>query len=76
MKTLLTIDKLGSKIAINSVFDCHLSPVRRKTLFLKFLLSMFVNNIIVFDCRLSGVLPLPASAYECMCTKYWLTAKS
>ena len=29
-KTLLTIDKRGSKIARNSVFDCHLSPVGRK----------------------------------------------
>ena len=37
-KTLLTIDKRGSKIARNSIFDCYLSPVRRKmvskTLFL------------------------------------------
>ena len=31
---LLTIDESGSKIARNSVYDCHLSPVRQKTLFL------------------------------------------
>ena len=29
-KTLLTIDERGSKIAMNSVFDCHLSPVGRQ----------------------------------------------
>ena len=29
-KTLLTIDDRGSKIARNSVFNCHLSPVRRE----------------------------------------------
>ena len=29
-KTLLTIDKLGSKITGNSVFDCHLLPVRQQ----------------------------------------------
>ena len=29
-KTLLTIDKRGSKIARISVFHCHLSPVRRQ----------------------------------------------
>ena len=29
-KTLLTIDERGSKIARNSVFDCHLSPVGRQ----------------------------------------------
>ena len=29
-KTLLTIDEHGSKIAINSVLDCHLSPVGRQ----------------------------------------------
>ena len=29
-KTLLTIDERGSKIARSSVFDCHLSPVRRQ----------------------------------------------
>ena len=27
LKTLLKIDERGSKIARNSVFDCHLSPV-------------------------------------------------
>ena len=29
-KTLLTIDERGSKIARNSVYDCHLSPVGRQ----------------------------------------------
>ena len=36
-KTLLTIDERGSKIARNSIFDCHLSPIgdkwQSKTLF-------------------------------------------
>ena len=31
-KTFLTIDERGSKIAKNSVFDCHLSPVGRHML--------------------------------------------
>ena len=30
-RRLLTIDERGSKIARNSVFDCHLSPVSRAT---------------------------------------------
>ena len=55
-KTLFTIDKCGSKIVRNSVFDCHLSPVgQSKTLFLMIFLSTFVNSIDVFDCRLPGV---------------------
>ena len=29
-KTLLTTDKCGSKIARNSVFDCHLSPAMQQ----------------------------------------------
>ena len=29
-KTLLTIDKCGSKIVRNSVFECHLSPIGRQ----------------------------------------------
>ena len=29
-KTFLTIDKRGSKIARNSVLDCHLAPVGRQ----------------------------------------------
>ena len=29
-KILLTANERGSKIARNSVFDCHLSPVRRQ----------------------------------------------
>ena len=52
-------------IARNSIFDSHFSPVGRKMaiensvsndfyLVVRFL-STFVNNINVFDCRLSGV---------------------
>ena len=47
-----------SKIARNSVFDCHLSPVGRQMAIensLLTILSMFVDSISVFDCRLSGV---------------------
>ena len=58
-KTLLTIDKRGSKIAKDSVFDCHLSPVGRqmaiKNSVSNGFLSSFVDSINVFDCRLSGV---------------------
>ena len=32
-KKTLTIDKSGPKIAINSVFDCHLSPVWQQMAF-------------------------------------------
>ena len=59
---LLTIDERGSKIARNSVFDCHLSPVRRqmaiKNSVSNDLLSTFVDSINVLDCQLSGVLQL------------------
>ena len=58
-KTLLTIDERGSKFARNSVFDCHLSPVRRqmaiKNSVSNDFLFTFVDSINVFDCRLSGV---------------------
>ena len=30
LKMLLTVDECGSKIAENSVFGCHLSPVGRQ----------------------------------------------
>ena len=60
-KTLLTIDVRGSKMARNSVLDCHLSPVgRRKAIessvsiwgFSTFVDSTCIN---VFHCRLSSV---------------------
>ena len=61
-KMLLTIDKCGSKIARNSVFDCHLSSVWQqmaiKTSVSKDFLSTFVDSINVFDCSLSGVILL------------------
>ena len=57
---LLTIDLRGSKIARNSVFDCHLSPVGRQMAIEKSVsndaLSTFVYCINVFDCRRLGVL--------------------
>ena len=59
-KTLLTIDELRSKIARNSVFNCHLSPVWRQTgdngkLLLINFLSTLVDSIKWNNCRLSGV---------------------
>ena len=58
-KTLSTIDELQSKIDINSVFDCHLSPVGRQmaiesTVSIDFL-SPFLDSIGVFDCLLPRV---------------------
>ena len=51
-KTLLTIYKCGSKIARNSVFDCHLSPVGRqmaiKISVSNYFWSTFVDSINVF----------------------------
>ena len=48
-KTLLTFDGLGSKIARNSGFDCHLSPVGRQMAIENPVsddfLSMFVDSI-------------------------------
>ena len=55
-KTLLTIDERGSKAARNSAFDCHLSPVVNSVS--NDILSMFVDSINVFVCRLSGVIRL------------------
>ena len=50
-KTLLRIDERGSKIARNSVFDCHLSPVRRQMAIensaSNYVWSTFVDNITV-----------------------------
>ena len=59
-KTLLTIDERRSKIARNSVFYCHLSPVGRQMAIKNsvsndFFLSMFIDSVDVFDCRLPGV---------------------
>ena len=51
-KTPLTIGKHGSKVARNSVFDCYLSPVRSKTLFLT-----------ILDLRLSIVLTFSIAVY-------------
>ena len=49
----------GSKIAVNSVFYCHLSPVGRQMAIENTVssdcLSMFVDSTNVFDCRLPGV---------------------
>ena len=57
-KTLLTIDECGSKLARNSVFNCHLSPVRQQMAIensvsvVNDFLSTFADSIYVFDCRL------------------------
>ena len=55
-KTLLTIDENGSKIDRNSVFDCHLLPVRRqmaiKKSVSKAFLSTFLDSNSIFDCRI------------------------
>ena len=62
LKTLLTINECGSKIVRNSDFDCHLLPVGRqmaiKISVSNNFLSMLVDSINVFDCRLSGVILL------------------
>ena len=54
-----TIDERGSDIATTSVFDCQLSPVGQlmaiKNSVFYYFWSLFVDNIDVFDCRLSGV---------------------
>ena len=56
METRLSIDERGSRIARNSVFDCHAGDKRQsKTPFLTMFLSTFVDSINVLDCRLSGV---------------------
>ena len=64
-KTLLTIDEPGSDIATTSVFDCQLSPVRRlmaiENSVYNYFWSTFVDNIEVFDCRLSDMNSLYAS---------------
>ena len=58
-KMLLTMDERGSKIARNSVFDRHLSPVGRqraiKNSVTNYFSSTFVDCFGVFYCRLCGV---------------------
>ena len=58
-KTLFTVDECGSDIATTSVFDCQLSPVGRlmpiENSVSDYFWSTFVDNVDVFDCRLSGV---------------------
>ena len=55
-KTLLPIDERGSKIATNSVFDCHLSPIGRQ---------MTIKNSVSGDfyLRSSIVLTFSSAAY-------------
>ena len=48
-KTLLTIIEGGSKIARNSVFDCHLSPVKRQ---------MTIENSVCSDFDLQSTIVL------------------
>ena len=64
---LLTMDEGGSKLARNSVFDCHLSPGWRqsKTLF-----------ITIFDLRSSIVLTFSIAAYPvCFCNSIKMKSK-
>ena len=55
-KTLLTINERGSQIARNSVFTCHLSPVRQ---------HMAIKDSVYNDfyIRLSIVLTFSIAAY-------------
>ena len=59
-KTLLTVDECRSKIAINSAFDWHLSPVGQQTAnensVSNDFLPMFLISINVFYCHISGVI--------------------
>ena len=54
-KTLLTIYERGSKIARNSVFGRQMTIGNSVS---NDFLSTFVDSINVFDCRLSGVVPI------------------
>ena len=57
-KTLVPIDERGSKIARNSVFDCHLSPVGRQ-MTIENSITIFDQRLYscnIFDCLLSGVI--------------------
>ena len=59
-KTISKIDERGSKIARNSVFYCHLSPVGRQMAIENSVSydfgSTLVDSIYVFDYRLPGVI--------------------
>ena len=54
-----TIEERGSKIARNSVFDCHLSPVGRQMAILNSVSNDFFylrsSVELIFNCFLSGV---------------------
>ena len=58
-KTLLTIDERGSEIATTSVFHCQLLPIGRlmtiENSVSNYFWSTFVDNVDVFEFRLSGV---------------------
>ena len=75
MKTLLTIDGRRLKIARNSVFNCHLSPVGRQMAIENSvsidILSMFVDSINLFDCCLSGVIGLNDNFHQSSTTLYF-----
>ena len=64
-KTLLTIGKCASEIATTRVIDCQLSPGWRlmamENSVSNYFWYTFVDNIDIFDCRLSGVNLLYAS---------------
>ena len=68
-KTLFTIDESGSKIARNSGFDCHLSPIWRqmaiKNSVSNDFCSTFVNGINVFHgCQPGVIYKVPNSMKE------------
>ena len=65
---MLLIDECVLKIAKKSVVDCHLSPVRRQMIIQNSVFndfwSTFVDNINIFDCRLSSVDKLDLAGEE------------
>ena len=70
---LLTIDGRRSEIATTSVFDCQLSPIGRLKAIEKYVsnyfLSTFVDNIDVFDCRISCVNSLYYGGHFCFAVR-------
>ena len=57
-KPFLTVSERRSKIARNSVFDCHLSPVGRQMAIKNSVSNFFIyvrRSINVYDCLISGV---------------------
>ena len=68
-KKLLTNDERGSKIARNTVFDCHLSPVGRQ---------MAIENSVSndFDLLLSIVLTFSFAAYPLWNCRQFLRVRS